>query len=64
MSVFAPRSFSAATRDRLPYRSSSDSNSFMSEAAVFGPTPGTPGMLSQVSPVNARKSAKRSGATP
>ncbi len=35
-----------------------------STAAVFLPTPGTPGMLSTLSPVRARKSAMSSGTTP
>ncbi len=36
----------------------------MSFAAVFGPMPGTPGMLSTVSPIRARMSTTCSGVTP
>ena len=43
---------------------SSDPNWFSRSVAVFGPTPGTPGTLSLVSPVSARKSLTRLGATP
>ena len=35
-----------------------------SASAVFSPTPGTPGMLSTLSPISARKSIMSSGPTP
>ena len=42
---------------RLPYLRSSSS-------AVFSPTPGTPGMLSEASPISAFKSTMRAGSKP
>ncbi len=47
----------ASTFSRVPY-------SFSSPAAVFSPTPGTPGMLSILSPVRERRSATWLGGTP
>ena len=63
-SLPAPRTGIFATWSRLSYSSSSDANSFISAAAVYGAHSGTPLMLSTLSPMSARKSAKRSGATP
>ncbi len=41
-----------------------DPNSFIKAAAIFGPIPGAPGMLSDESPASARTSPKLSDETP
>ena len=52
------------TRCRFSYRRSTLPNWPMSFAAVFSPTPGTPGILSMESPISARRSGICSGVTP
>ncbi len=47
----------ASTPSRSP-------NFWMNWAAFFSPTPGTPGTLSDVSPIRERRSMMRSGPTP
>src|ERR1700676_72679 len=60
----APRNFINGMRWRFAYNSSSEPNTANSSAAVFLPTPGTPGILSTLSPVSAKKSAMSSGVAP
>ena len=43
---------------------SNEPNCWMSAAAVFSPMPGTPGMLSEVSPFRPMKSGTLSAVTP
>ncbi|MNC08699.1 hypothetical protein D3C75_562960 [compost metagenome] len=62
--VFAPRKVNSAIFSGLAYSVSSPPKPCSSACAVFSPTPGTPGMLSDESPINARKSMMSSGGTP
>ncbi len=57
-------SFGFFTLSRLLSRFSIVPNSAISSSAVFGPTPGTPGMLSEVSPISPNSSGICAGVTP
>ena len=66
-SLFSSRRFRSAglvTLSRLAYRFSREPNCRSSSSAVFSPTFGTPGILSLLSPINARKSGTCSGVKP
>ncbi|CSI34698.1 Uncharacterised protein [Vibrio cholerae] len=52
--VFEPRKPKAAILSRLAYSASKPPIPCKSAVAVFSPTPGTPGMLSTLSPIKAR----------
>src|SRR5580698_2695131 len=60
----AARNFPDFTSANRANNAVTEPNSFNSSAAVFCPTPGTPGMLSTASPISASHSATCSGSTP
>ncbi len=62
--VLAPRKVNPAILSCSLYSVSSPPRPCSSAWAVFSPTPGTPGMLSEESPISARKSMISSGGTP
>ena len=62
--VFAPRKVKPAIFSGSPYSASRPPRPCSNACAVFSPTPGTPGMLSEESPISARKSIINSGGTP
>ncbi|MNP21292.1 hypothetical protein D3C76_1139040 [compost metagenome] len=62
--VLAPRKVSPAILSDSAYSVSNPPSPCSSACAVFSPTPGTPGMLSEESPIKARKSMISSGGTP
>ncbi len=57
-------SFAPGTLSIFASTFSTDPNSAISFVAVFSPTPGTPGMLSDVSPIRPFRSTTCSGVTP
>ena len=59
-----PRNFSDFTSSSRAYNCATEPNCFSNPAAVFGPTPGTPGMLSTLSPVKLSQSKICDGSTP
>ncbi len=64
MSCNRPRIRSFFTWSRFSYSASSEPNWFINSAAFFGPMPGTPGTLSDESPIRLWTSTTRSGVTP
>ena len=58
------RRFSDLISSRRSYIASIDPNCWSSCAAVFSPMPGTPGMLSEVSPLRPMKSGMDAGVMP
>jgi hypothetical protein len=58
------RSFGFFTSGAWASTLSSEPYCFSKPAAVFSPTPGTPGMLSILSPVRASRSGSDDGGTP
>ncbi len=62
--VLAPRKLSPAIFSDSAYKVSSPPSPCSNACAVFSPTPGTPGMLSEESPIKARKSMISEGGTP
>jgi hypothetical protein len=57
------RNFSDFTSSSRPSSPAAEPNWLNKPAAVFGPTPGTPGMLSTLSPINASQSTICDGST-